>query len=214
MSIEVYALSDRRLASMAEWQEAIDREGFALRLYGRIRARWMGVAAVVLWLMPSLALAQMPSSLRELLVEYRCQLVDRLERIYEYGDHDSHRDRFIAVTVPQHRHGYVQCMFAERRSLLYCEASSGFYYDKQDAPRTQWLSRDKIDALGRLGFSTDDSKGNFSLERPLDRRPDFNGIADLILQALHDGYDARATSKLRFNAPFARRATSSCVPLS
>jgi hypothetical protein len=32
MSIEIYALSDRRLASIAEWQQAIDREGFALRL--------------------------------------------------------------------------------------------------------------------------------------------------------------------------------------
>ncbi len=32
MSIEIFALSDRRLGSMAEWQQAIDREGFDLRL--------------------------------------------------------------------------------------------------------------------------------------------------------------------------------------
>jgi hypothetical protein len=32
MSIEIFALSDRRLASMAEWQQAIDREGFDLRV--------------------------------------------------------------------------------------------------------------------------------------------------------------------------------------
>jgi hypothetical protein len=32
MSIEIYVLSDRQLASIAEWQQAIDREGFALRL--------------------------------------------------------------------------------------------------------------------------------------------------------------------------------------
>jgi hypothetical protein len=32
MSIEVYALSDRSLGSIAEWQQAIDREGFDLRL--------------------------------------------------------------------------------------------------------------------------------------------------------------------------------------
>jgi hypothetical protein len=164
--------------------------------------------------MPSLAWAEMSASLRGLLIEYRCQLVDRLERIYEFGDKASDRNRFIAVTVPQHRHGYVQCMFAERGSLLYCEASSGFHYDKEGAPRTQWLERGKIEALARLGFSTDDSKGNFSLEKPLDRRPDFNALADLILQALHDGYDARAETKLRFNAPFARRAMSSCIPLS
>jgi hypothetical protein len=32
MSMEIYVLSDRRLASIAEWQRAIDRKGFPLRL--------------------------------------------------------------------------------------------------------------------------------------------------------------------------------------
>jgi hypothetical protein len=32
MSIEIYVLSDRRLASLADWQQAIEAEGFGLRL--------------------------------------------------------------------------------------------------------------------------------------------------------------------------------------
>lgn len=32
MSIEIFVLSDRRLAAMAEWQQAIDSEGFTLKL--------------------------------------------------------------------------------------------------------------------------------------------------------------------------------------
>src|SRR5712691_4097640 len=32
MSIEIFVLSDRRLGSIAEWQQAIDSEGFDLRL--------------------------------------------------------------------------------------------------------------------------------------------------------------------------------------
>jgi hypothetical protein len=32
MSMEIHALSDRQLASIADWQQAIDAEGFALRL--------------------------------------------------------------------------------------------------------------------------------------------------------------------------------------
>ena len=32
MSIEIFVLSDRKLASMAEWQQAIDQEGFDLKL--------------------------------------------------------------------------------------------------------------------------------------------------------------------------------------
>ena len=34
MAMEIFALSDRRLNSIAEWQRAIDAEGFALQLSG------------------------------------------------------------------------------------------------------------------------------------------------------------------------------------
>lgn len=71
-----------------------------------------------------------------------------------------------------------------------------------------------VAALGRLGFSTDDSQGNFAVKFDVGDAPDLNAIADFILKALHDGYGARAGSNLRFNAPFARRATSKCVPVS
>lgn len=165
--------------------------------------------------LPVLAWAQeIKSSLRELLIEYRCSVVDRLERIYEHGDHSSQRDRFIAVTVPEHQHGYVQCIFVERRSHVLCEASSGYFYNKKGEPRTLWHPPETVAALGQLGFSTDDSKGNFQLMREVGERPDFNALADLILKALHDGFGARAETNLRFSAPFAKRATTSCVPVS
>jgi hypothetical protein len=130
---------------------------------------------------------QMSDTLRALLIEYRCQIVDRLERIYEFGDHSSHRDRYIAVTVPEHRHGYVQCMFVERRTQVLCEASSGFYYDKEGEPRTFRHPPEVPAALGRLGFSTDDTQGNYQMLFEVGKRPDFNAIADLILKSLHDG---------------------------
>jgi hypothetical protein len=44
--------------------------------------------------------------------------------------------------------------------------------------------------------------------------PDFNAIADLILQALHDGFDARAGVTLLIEAPLAPRPTGKCVPVS
>jgi len=155
-----------------------------------------------------------PSSLRDLLVQYRCPVVDRLDRIYEAGDHASHRDRFLALTVPEHPHGYVQCIFFERRTRMLCEASSGFYYDKPGEPRTTRLAPEAVAALGRLGFSTDDSAGNFSIEFDVASPPDLNAIADFMLKALHDGYGARAGTKLHFSAPFARRPTTKCIPVS
>ena len=100
------------------------------------------------------------------------------------------------------------------RTRILCEASSGYYYNKDGAPRTFYLPRDAIAALGKLGFSTDDSKGNFRYEAGIGAPPDLNAIADLMLTALHDAYGARAGGTLQFNAPFAHGATSKCIPVS
>jgi hypothetical protein len=156
----------------------------------------------------------MSGTLRALLTEYRCPVVDRLERIYEAGNPTLDRDRFLAITVPQHRNRYVQCIFQEARSKLLCEASSGFYFSKRTEPRTFRLPPSSIDALARLGFSTDDSAGNFQRMIDVGSRPNFNAMADLILKALHDAYGARAVSRLEINAPFAPRPSSTCIPLS
>jgi hypothetical protein len=160
------------------------------------------------------AFAQDQTGLRALLAAYRCPVVDRLERIYESGDPSVHVDRYLAVTVPEHPHGYVQCMFHDHNTKLLCEASSGFYFAKPGEPRTFRLRPEAIAALGRLGFSTDDSQGNFRVEIEVGAPPDFNLIADYILLGLHGGYGARADSALRFNAPFAPRESSSCKPVS
>jgi len=170
---------------------------------------------VVAWTSSASAikLEEVEESLYDLLVEYRCPLVDRLARVYEAGDHASHRDRFVAVNVREHPHGYVQCLFFEHRTKVLCEASSGFYYSPPGGPRTFHLGRAEIAALGRLGFSTDDSKGNFRIELDVNAMSELNDIADLMLIALHDAYGARVHSELRVTAPFAPGQVSICIPL-
>jgi hypothetical protein len=153
-------------------------------------------------------------SFRALLVVYRCEVVHRLEQIYVTGNPASDHDRFIAVTVPNHPHGYVQCIFHDHQTGLYCEAASGWWYDKEGAPRTFRQPPETIAALARMGFDTDDSKGNFNIDLTVADPPDFNAAADFILRALHDGYGARGEMNLRFNAPFAPKAPSTCVPVS
>lgn len=153
-------------------------------------------------------------SFHDLLVVYRCEVVKRLEQIYITGDPANDRDRFLAVTVPTHPHAYVQCIFHDHQTGLYCEASSGWWYGKKDEPRTFWQSPETIAALARIGFDTDDSQGNFNVDLPIADTPDFNAAADFILRALHDGYGARGEMNLRFDAPFAPNAPSTCVPVS
>jgi hypothetical protein len=154
------------------------------------------------------------TTFHDLLVQYRCPVVDRLERVYEAGDPASSHDRFIAITVPHVAQAYVQCMFHNNNTKLYCEAASGYYYDAPGAPRTFRQPANAIAALGRLGFSADDSAGNFNIDLDVASPPDFSVLADFMLKALHDGYGARADMKLEFNAPFAPRATSKCTPVS
>jgi hypothetical protein len=171
------------------------------------------IATYTLLVSTTLVSAQ-TATLRALLAEYRCPIVDRLDRIHQHPKPTDYLDRFLAVTLNAHPHGYVQCMFIANRTRVLCEASSGYYYNKGGAPRTFFLPTDAIVALGKLGFSTDDSKGNFRYEAGIGATPDLNAIADLILSALHDGYGARAGETLRFNAPFARGGTSKCIPVS
>ena len=172
----------------------------------------LGCAVAVFVLLTPVEAAEMRGSLRSLLAAYRCEVVNRLERIYQRGNPAaSDRDRFIAITVREHPHGYVQCIFYEHRLSMLCEASSGFHFDKPGAPRTFRLAPEAVAALGVLGFSTDDSQGNLRREFDVDSPPDFNRIADFMLTALHDGYGARADSALKFNAPFARRGGTTCL---
>src|SRR5579872_933081 len=115
-------------------------------------------------LLPVSAAAQEADTFHDLLVEYRCPAVDRLEQVYAAGDPASSRHRFLAITVPDAVQAYVQCIFHETNTKLYCEAASGYYYDAPGAPRTFHHPARVIAALGRLGFSTDDSAGNFNVD--------------------------------------------------
>jgi len=150
------------------------------------------------------------ASLRDLLAEYRCPVVDRLQQIYAAFDSSDPQNWFLIVYFAARPQDYVQCVFDTPTRLL-CEAASGFYDNVASEPRTRWLPADTIAALGRLGFSTDDSTGNFQIWLDVANPPNFVAIADLMLQALHDGYGARAGVTLEFNAPLAPAAKGKCV---
>lgn len=170
------------------------------------------VVSTAVCLVASPAGAAPPPALRALIVKYRCAIFDRLVRIHDAGDPARDRNRFIAVSLPDGH--YVQCKFHDHTRALYCEAASGFYEAEAGEPRTAHLPDAAIAGLSRLGFSTDDTQGNFALDRPVGDSPDYRALADLILSALFVGYDARAEMALSINAPFAPLPGSACDALS
>ena len=164
-------------------------------------------------LTPEMTTAQDATTFEQFLQQYRCPVIDRLQRIYATGDPENFRDEYLILDMPPQRENYVQCLFY-RADKIMCEAASGFYLNAPGEPRTMYLPPSAIAALARLGFSTDDSQGNFRINVDLASPPDFNVIATLMLRALYDAYGARVQTKLDFHAPYAERATSKCTPVS
>ena len=146
--------------------------------------------------------AQPADTLNELLAAERCLLSAQLKAVYERPSAFKERGRFLVVRVEARPQSYVQCMFADNRSKLYCEASSFYYAEPEMKPRTFYMPSDAMAALQKLGFATRTSEKNFPYERALSGTPDFDAIATLMLTALHDAYGAREDTVLTTAAPF------------
>ena len=174
-------------------------------------AKWLcGIAAALAFTGP----ARAADSFAKLQAAYHCDVVRRLEQIYAAGDPRIDLNRYLVITLPERTHAYVQCQIFDNRTRIHCEASSGFWLTKKGQKRSFYLPPRAVEALARLGFDTDDSAGNFSLYRDVDKPVNFHPLADLMLRALHDGYGACSDMKLQFSAPFASATPESCVPMS
>jgi hypothetical protein len=183
----------------------------ARKLAGEAMARWLRwIAAALAFTAPASA----ADSFADLQAAYHCDVVRRLEQIYATGDPRIDLNRYLVITLPARTHAYVQCQIFDHRKRIHCEASSGFWLTKKGQKRTFYLPPRAVAALARLGFDTDDSAGNFNLDRDVDISANFHPLADLMLRALHDGYDARRDTKLQFNAPFAPATPESCIRMS
>jgi hypothetical protein len=132
---------------------------------------------------------------------YRCAVVDIIARIHARSDVEQNRF-FILSVEDKPSANYVQCIFEDDHdSRMYCEAASGFYERAPGAPPSTFVPPRAREALGTLGFSTDDSKGNFALETDVAGIADYGRVADLMLEALYSAYGARARSVIEVHAP-------------
>src|SRR5262245_23182241 len=101
-------------------------------------------------------------------------------------------------------------MFADNRSILYCEASSFYCAERDTKPRTLYMPPERMAALEKLGFSIRTSEKNFPYERVLSDTPDFDEIATMMLTALHNTYGVRQDTELATDAPFVGNMVVAC----
>lgn len=138
----------------------------------------------------------------------RCDIVERLRSIHERGPRSTSQDRFLIAApfgAPEH---YVQCIFFDDDTKMFCEAASGRYGitgDLLDAP-----SSDATTALKTLGFALEEPHRNFTREIEIGSGPDLDRVADLMLGALHDGYHVGSEDALDLIAPMALPSLDAC----
>ena len=153
---------------------------------------------------------------REAFIEtYRCTVIEILTSIQ---GRDPASSRYLILAVANRTPSYEQCLINPDRRQIYCEADSGFYQNKEGEPRTVFLSAEDKGKLARLGFSLDDSKGNFPQKMDVRAVGAFGRVADVVLGALYDVYGARLNTPIEAKSPFlpalGALKPSSCPPVS
>lgn len=139
---------------------------------------------------------------------HRCAIVERLDLIHRRGPVEESRNRFIVIALRDQPQRYVQCIFEDRDTRMFCEASSGAY--GPTGPERLQLNPSELAALRTLGFIQDNPNENFARSIELGDPPDVGIAADLMLVALHDAYGARAGSAIDITAPNGRDPVGSC----
>lgn len=175
---------------------------------------WPGLLA---WLLSATvampALAKSSSDLNSFLAAYQCPLYKALETIR--AQEMTPLNRFLVLSFDKDRKPdhYVQCIFENQDTQLYCEASSGLY-----GKGPVKLSRRAPESLTTLGFdmSTTGPVKNFWQYRPIRGSADVWDAARLMLETFYLGYGARLKNRIAIKAPFVhgsslRRGDSSCL---
>jgi hypothetical protein len=188
-----------------------DRIGFALRRF--LRDGWILIIVAAMMHAAADAARADPAVF---LAAYRCDVVARLTMIH--ANHTSHRsdNRYLILDLQAGQRGFVQCLFDEGDAQILCEAESGYYPHNPAQPREFRVDPKGVAALARLGFSTDDSEGNYQRVISLSGPYDYATVADVMLTALYEVYGARMDSKLEWQAPLApgKGLFARCAPVS
>lgn len=178
------------------------------------KSTWVPSLAVAMSLFATAAAAE--DGADDFVATYQCSLAGLIAKIHATHNKADEQDRFVVLALPGSTARYVQCAFDWRDREGLCEASSGWW---NNAPEKPHFSSIQLEALTRLGFSTDGSHGNF--QKPLKFPPgafEPYALADLMLRALYEGYGARKEMAIEVEAPFALRhgflPQQRCVPIS
>lgn len=169
------------------------------RVPRRPRARGGALAWIAATVFTAHAAAASGSGLDAFVSIHKCRVAEGLRMIAAATED---RDPFLILAWPPSSpvQGYVQCLFNDDSSSIYCEAQSGTL-DPEPGRRP---SPAGLALLARLGFDMDASKGNFQRRSAINGPGDLDAIADLMLTALYGGYEGAVDRPIVWVSPNAR----------
>lgn len=142
---------------------------------------------------------------------HKCRVAEGLRMIAAATED---RDPFLILAWPPSSpiQAYVQCLFNDDSSQIYCEAQSGTL-DPEPGRRP---SPAGLAALARLGFDMDASKGNFQQRIAIRTPGDVDAVAELLLTALYAGYEGVVDRPIQWVSPHASEEAAGrrCAPTS
>jgi hypothetical protein len=168
------------------------------------------------FLPPSRA-AEQVSAVDDFISSYRCMIVEHLLALHEHGSPSVEKDRYFILAMTNRPQRYVQCIFHDIDTALYCEASSGRYGPEPGKPHALSISEDSAAKLKHLGFTEPYGVTNYSREFALGNPPDFREVADVLLRSFFDVYYARLSTPMDLSAPLlgsGKTLFKPCRPMS
>ena len=157
------------------------------------------------------AVAASAAGLEAFVSIHKCQVAEGLRMIAATTER---RDPFLILAWPPSSpvQGYVQCLFNDDSSRIYCEAQSGTL----DPGPGRRPSPAGLAALARLGFDMDATKGNFQRRSAIKAPRDIDAVAEVMLTALYAGYEGVVDRPIVWVSPNASEAAAArrCAPIS
>ena len=158
-----------------------------------------GLLALILLLHPATSRAAAPDpELEALRARLYCPILAYLKAIHAHAP--TPHERYLVVGMKGRGGYYVQCLFHDDDSGLFCEVASGSW----ERPAKQLVPPQRLPRLAALGFSTDGTKRNFQRDRPVTGPESLAETADTMVRAFREAYGVRANENFTMLAPLVR----------
>jgi hypothetical protein len=119
-------------------------------------------------------------------------------------------NRYLILSPKGRPGAYAQCAFFDGGDSVHCEVASPYYVPLNHPPDIA-----RRPAVARLGYSLDDSKGNYVREFKLDDEKS-PPLAEFMLRSLYESFLAEPDERVKFDAPLVKGLPPGevCAPTS